>query len=102
MAWAMRDQYPVRAVGTGGRQQRTGPEFGHIYDHFAVAYEYANGVKCFSYCRQQEGCAVEVKDHVMGTLGRCDVMDHVINGQRAWRYPRAQGRRDRDMYQDEH
>ena len=28
----------------GGRQVRTGPEYGHIYDHFAVDYEYPNGV----------------------------------------------------------
>jgi predicted dehydrogenase len=102
MAWALRDQYPVRAVGTGGRQQRTGPEYGHIYDHFAIVYEYANGIKAFSYCRQQEGCAVEVKDYIMGSQGRCDVMDHVITGRTPWRYTRAQARRDIDMYQAEH
>ena len=32
--------HPVRAVGMGGRQVRTGPEYGHIYDHFAIDYEY--------------------------------------------------------------
>lgn len=53
-AWVMKDTYPVRAVGLGGRQQRTAPEFGHIYDHHAVVYEYASGVKCFAQCRQQE------------------------------------------------
>jgi predicted dehydrogenase len=101
MAWAMRDQYPVRAWGLGGRQQRTGPEFGHIYDHMAVCYEFANGVKCFSYCRQQEGTSVEVKDYVMGTRGRCDVMEHRITGRTNWRYGRARARGD-DMYQAEH
>jgi len=39
--WAMK-AHPVRAVGTGGRQVRTGPEWGHIYDHFAVDFEYEN------------------------------------------------------------
>ena len=29
----------------GGRQVRTGPEYGNIYDHFSVVYEYANGAK---------------------------------------------------------
>ena len=38
--WAMQG-HPVRAVGMGGRQVRTGPEFGHIFDHFAIDYEYA-------------------------------------------------------------
>jgi predicted dehydrogenase len=102
MAWAMREQYPVRAVGTGGRQVRTAPQFGHIYDHFAVVYEYSSGVKCFSYCRQQEGCATEVKDYIMGTNGRCDVMDHIITGRNPWRYPAARARRDPSMYQVEH
>ena len=37
---------PVRAIGLGGRQVRTAPEFGHIFDHHSVVYEYANGVKC--------------------------------------------------------
>src|SRR5262249_3807203 len=46
-AWVMKDTYPVRAVGTGGRQVRTGEEFGHIYDHFSVVYEYADGAKLF-------------------------------------------------------
>jgi predicted dehydrogenase len=102
MAWAMRDENPVRAVGLGGRQVRTGSEFGHIFDHHAVVYEYASGVKCFSYCRQQAGCASEVKDYIMGTRGRCDVMEHSIIGDNRWRYPRAQRDRDPSMYQAEH
>lgn len=101
MAWAMNDQYPVRCIGLGGRQVRTGPEFGHIFDHMAVVYEYANGVKCFAYCRQQAGCANEVKDYVFGSQGKVDVMEHNITGRAAWRYPRNQARRD-DMYQQEH
>src|SRR5262249_34403068 len=52
-AWVMKDQYPVRAVGMGGRQVRTEPEHGNIYDHFSVVYEYASGVKLFSNCRHQ-------------------------------------------------
>jgi predicted dehydrogenase len=102
MAWAMRDQYPVRAIGLGGRQVRTGPEYGHIFDHHAVVYEYQNGVKCFSYCRQQNNCAQEVKDYVMGSQGRCDVMDHTITGRTSWHYGRDQARRDASMYQTEH
>ena len=52
-AWLMKNQYPVKAVGMGGRQVRTGPEYGNIYDHHAVVYEYENGVRLFSNCRQQ-------------------------------------------------
>ncbi len=68
-AWIMRDTYPVRCVGTGGRQARTGQEFGHIYDHFSVVYEYASGVKLTSQCRQQTGCANDMSAQVMGTRG---------------------------------
>ena len=68
-AWIMRDQYPVRCYGTGGRQVRTGEEFGHIYDHFAVCYEYENGVKLFSTCRQQAGCRNDMSGHAMGRRG---------------------------------
>jgi hypothetical protein len=68
----------------------------------AVCYEYANGVKAFSYCRQQAGCYNEVKDYVMGTRGKVDVMEYQITGDRPWRYPRAQARNDPSMYQLEH
>jgi predicted dehydrogenase len=101
MAWATRDQYPVRATGIGGRQVRTGPEYGNIFDHHTVVYEYANGVKLFSACRQQNGCAKDVTDHVFGTEGTCDVMKHVIKGRHPWRYRREKGQDD-DMYQNEH
>ena len=52
-AWVMREKYPVKAVGMGGRQVLTGPEYGQIYDHFSVVYEYANGSRLVSNCRQQ-------------------------------------------------
>lgn len=99
MAWAMND-YPVKAVGLGGRQVRVDPRFGHIFDHHAVVYEFASGVKCFSFCRQQSGCANEVTDFVMGTKGTADIMRHVITdkGKVAWRYQGPPG----NMYQHEH
>jgi predicted dehydrogenase len=68
-AWIMRDTYPVRAYGTGGRQVRTGAEFGQIYDHFSIVYEYENGVKLFSHCRQQAGCRNDMSAHVLGSRG---------------------------------
>jgi myo-inositol 2-dehydrogenase / D-chiro-inositol 1-dehydrogenase len=101
MAWAMKDEYPAKAVGTGGRQVRVQPEYGHIFDHHAVVFEYRNGVKLFSFCRQQDGCAKDVSDSVIGTEGTCDVMKHAIRGKHAWRYRSRDGTKD-DMYQNEH
>jgi len=102
-AWIMRDSYPVRCVGTGGRQARTGAEYGHIYDHFSVVYEYANGVKLFSQCRQQLGCAGDMSGHVLGTRGaavlaerRRGLVLRTREGERAYDGPAN------DMYQTEH
>ena len=50
--WLMGDEPPASAMGLGGRQVRTDPLFGHIFDHHAVCYEYGNGVRVYSYCRQ--------------------------------------------------
>ncbi len=101
MAWAMKDEPPVKASGMGGRQVRTGPEFGNIFDHHAVVFEYKSGVKLFSYCRQLSRCANEVSDFIIGTTGTCDVMHHAITGARPWRYKAPPGLKD-DMYQNEH
>jgi predicted dehydrogenase len=101
MAWAMGGAYPVKCLGLGGRQSRTGPEYGHIFDHHAVVYEYASGVKCFSYCRQQVGCRSDVSDYVMGTKGTAVVQQHkILDRQNAetWRYRGNDG----NMYQIEH
>jgi predicted dehydrogenase len=98
MLWAMKDQPPARAVGSGGRQVRTDPKFGHVYDHFSVVYEWANGVKCFASCRQQTGCANDTSDYIFGTQGTCDVMKGSIAGANKWVY---KGPRD-NMYQVEH
>jgi predicted dehydrogenase len=98
LAWAMKNQYPERAVGTGGRQVRTDPQFGHIYDHFSVVYQWANGVKGFSACRQMRGCANDVSDHIMGSKGAADVMRFAISGANPWQYKGRGG----NMYQVEH
>jgi predicted dehydrogenase len=73
VAWAMKDEMPARAWATGGRQQRTDPAFGHIWDHFAVVYEWANGARAHLYCRQQDQVVTGVNDHFIGTKGVCDI-----------------------------
>ena len=101
-AWAMGNQYPVRAVGLGGRQVRTGPEFGHIYDHFSIIYEYENGVKLYAHTRQQVGCRGDITVYAQGTAGRAVICerqrDMAITGPKPWRQPG----RDNNFYQTEH
>jgi predicted dehydrogenase len=72
-SWAMGNKYPIKAVATGGRTQRTGPEFGNIYDHFAVQYTFEGGVPLFATCRQQSGCKSEILTTVHGTEGRAEI-----------------------------
>ena len=83
--WAMH-AHPVRAVGLGGRQVRTGPEYGCIYDHFAIDYEYENGVHMMSMCRQIPNCANSVSEALVGTKGFCQADRATITGATNWRF----------------
>jgi myo-inositol 2-dehydrogenase/D-chiro-inositol 1-dehydrogenase len=72
--WAI-GQHPVRAVGMGGRQVNMGLEYGQSFDHFAVDYEYPNGVHVLSMCRQIEGCESSVSEALSGTNGHAFLCD---------------------------
>ena len=105
--WLMGDQPPAAAVGLGGRQVRTGPEWGNIYDHHAVAYEWASGVRVFSFTRQLhdddgQGVFYQTEDIVLGTKGQAKVLANQITGENAWQYPRDQKKANPDMYDQEH
>ena len=100
IAWVMDNVYPVKAVASGGRIQRTDPKYGNVYDHFNTVYEWESGVKAFSSCRQWENAATAVYDNVYGTQGTAYVQSHRIAGKDGeWVY-KAEGRDD--MYQNEH
>ena len=85
--WAI-GSHPIKAIGTGGREVRTGPEYGNIFDHFAVEYEYANGVRVLSMCRQMSGCSHRVSERVEGTKGSTytDGATGFIEGQNPYKY----------------
>jgi hypothetical protein len=97
-AWLMHDEPPERAWGMGGRQVRSEETIGHIFDHHAVVYEYEGGVRLYSFCRRQAGCANDTSDHFFGTEGHCDVLKFRIDGPNEWRYrgPKC------NMYEIEH
>jgi predicted dehydrogenase len=82
--WAMRG-HPVRANGVGGRQVRVGPEYGHIFDHFAIELEYENGGRILSMCRQQDGTEGHVGEYFIGTKGTSNGAD-TISGETSWKY----------------
>jgi len=80
--WAL-GAHPVKAVGVGGRQWRTDPAYGHIYDHFAIDFEYPNGAHVLSMCRQIDGTASHVAERIVGTRGTSDAHS-VIEGAAPW------------------
>jgi predicted dehydrogenase len=98
MPWAMGGEYPEKCVGSGGRQVRTEPMWGNVYDHFNITYEWKNGVKAFASCRQWAGAASDVSDHIFGTKGRCHVFQHRCEGEDPWFYDGP----GNNMYQSEH
>ncbi len=61
--------HPEKCMALGGRQVRTEPKYGNIFDHFAVEYEYPNGVVVASQCRQIDGCAGRVAESIRGSRG---------------------------------
>src|SRR5262245_36649928 len=102
-AWIMQNKYPVKAIGLGGRQVLTGPEYGHIYDHFSVTYEYENGTKLFSNCRQQPGTVGDMSAHVLGSKGTARLNERkkgmLIKSESGdWTYDGEEN----DLYQTEH
>ena len=66
--WAI-GAHPFQALGMGGREVRTGPEWGNVFDHFAVEFEYPGGVRVLSMCRQTAGASSQVSERVVGTNG---------------------------------
>ena len=86
--WVLR-AHPVRAIAVGGRQQRTDPKYGHIFDHFGVDFEYPSGARVMSMCRQIEGTRSRVGEHFIGANGSTDPAGRIM-GPNAWTYQKPQ------------
>lgn len=84
MNWALGGP-PVKALGMGGRQSRTEEKYGDAWDHFSIEYEYANGVRIQSFCRQAPGTSRRVAERLVGTLGAADPSG-TITGPKPWKY----------------
>jgi predicted dehydrogenase len=105
--WAM-NSHPVKARGMGGRQRNVEhPEdYGHIWDHFAVEFDYPNGAFVLSQCRQINQCWNSVSEHIHGSKGQCDAGGYMLfdlkgeNGKRV--ITREQAKAAVDPYVQEH
>jgi predicted dehydrogenase len=88
MNWAM-GSVPTKCIGAGGRQTRTDPKWGNIWDHFGVEYEYPNGARVISICRQANGAANRVDAIIVGSKGtaypsRAEI--HNTKDEKVWSY----------------
>lgn len=99
--WINGNKYPTKAVGLGGRQVRTGTEYGNIFDHHSVTYTYEDGSHLYSNCRQIPGCKNDMSCYAYGTKGWAEVSERnwEINGEKGqWKYSGE----NNQMYQTEH
>ena len=94
----LKGAYPVKANGMGGAEVRVGIDYGEIFDHHCVEFEYADGSRMFSQCRHQVGCWNSVSEHAHGSKGTARIDRYTISGDNAWRY-RGGGK---NPYQQEH
>jgi Predicted dehydrogenases and related proteins len=86
MNWVM-GSVPARAMAMGGRQARTAPEYGDVYDHFAIEYEYPNGVRVLAMCRQMDNTAYRVSNTVVGAEGQAlmeQFTNFYVRGKETW------------------
>ncbi len=84
MNWVLGSN-PISAIANGGRQVRTDPKWGNIYDHMSVDYEYPNGVHIYCMLRQWDNCDFNIGTRVVGTLGDSNI-SNTISGPSKFRY----------------
>lgn len=83
----------------GGRQTALEPKLGDQYDHQAAIFEYDNGVRVFGFTRDRAECYQDTNDYLLGTKGRCNLINCRIEGETHWRYEKP---RERSGYDLEH
>ena len=94
--------YPVRAHGMGALSERS-PDYGNLFDHFAIEWEYASGARLFGECDRRPGCWASVTNHAFGSEGKADFLDgremYSITGKHPWQ---MRSERTENPYQQEH
>ncbi len=87
MNWIMQS-HPVSCMGVGGRQVRTEPEYGNVYDHFALEYEYPNDVRIEYIGAQIDNLTSRNDERVTGTQGSVHLVsgNGIIKGSNPWQF----------------
>lgn len=100
---------PIKAYGSGGRIQRNQDEYGDVYDHFSIDYDYPDQVRVSFKCRQIKGAKSNVSNRFYGTQGVMDIrpspgstaaVARDLDGKVVWK---NNGRKDNNSpYEQEH
>lgn len=83
--WALGEVTPVKCHGFGGRST-SHDLLGDVFDHHAVVYHYANGVRGYAFCRTTRKCYNENSSNILGTKGTAYPIHGRITGENEWRF----------------
>lgn len=87
MNWVLQS-HPVQCMAVGGRQARTEPEYGNIYDHFAVEYLYPENIRIEYMGTQIDKFTYRQDQRLTGTKGSLymDGGHGIISGEKPYEY----------------
>lgn len=97
-----KEGFPVKAQGMGGRQVRTGKEYGEIFDHHYVEFTYADGSILNSQCRHIQGTMNKVDELIVGTKGVIRTGEARIIGANGKDLYKFDKKGENNPYQTEH
>ncbi len=97
-------EYPESAQGMGGREVRTGPDHGQIFDHHFVEFTYPSGAVISSQCRHQPNTMSRVAEFFQGTQGTIDTSGDrgILKGWDGSEIYNHNTEKDPNPYQQEH
>lgn len=84
--WVLKEQPPKWCFGLAGRSASFGDQYGDMYDHHTVVYEYESGARVYALCRTQNNTYANSTDIIMGTKGTCYLWDCRIEGENKWQF----------------
>lgn len=91
-SWALRNAAPIRCYGMGGRSTLKGEIYGDVFDHNSVVYDFPNGVRVYALCRTIDNCYNENSSLILGSKGRCDLLNLRITGETNWQSDAAKSK----------
>ncbi len=91
--WGLNGKKPKEVNGLGGRRWDIPfPEMGNRFSHFAVDFDFGDGLRCASYGRREEKAGGYVVERFVGTKGvfeTSDINNVRITGAKAWESPKS-------------